>query len=745
MAFSEVSGGNENIITGWDAGNFVFREKVPGNGASVQFGYASYGMDLTLFGAGADDYWMWDESSSKVLHYRYTAEASPGRTHYIYARGSAMTAGNNLQAMQINSRATTTTTIAGGTDALEAKAGLASDSDTGTMASARGVIGDVDAKKGVLTSAQAVMGILNISAGGTITTGAGVTAYMNNSGTLTTGYAFKVDAVAGYGWTYGLYMGNTLATTGIYIGNTTTAINIAGTATTGISLGGVTTTGVSITGNATTAISVLTGTFGTGLSIAGTTTTGIAIAACTTGLSITGATTTAISLSGDAVTGISITSGMSATNVISIAATAGTAGINISGNCTTGITMAAQTTAGLAITGATVTGISIAGATTTGVSITGSATTAISILTGTYTTGISVAGTTTTAIAIAACTTGLSITGATTTAISISGDAGTAIDIPNTVSATTNVISIAATSGTNGINISGDCQTAITIGAQTTAGLTITGATATGISVAGATTTAISVTGSATTALSILTGTFGTGISVAGTLTTGVTVAACVNAFVVSAACTGTDGWALRVGTSGVPLATTVAASAVAVYNTQSATTGTQRLAVFDQVLTGAITTLSTTAFRAHTQLSANAITGAAYVYGGQHKFSLGAGTINHADSRVCASLVQMDISTGTYTAGQLSALWVDAGAASAMVNNGGQFNMVRITNTTACVPNAVIYIYSKATYLFDIGGDSPDFIVAGAGTYSTADGYLAVQIGEVAMRIPYFAAVDGA
>ena len=416
MAFSEVSGGNENIITGWDAGNFVFREKVPGNGASVQFGYASYGMDLKLFGAGADDYWMWDESSSKVLHYRYTAEASPGRTHYIYARGSAMTAGNNLQAMQINSRATTTTTIAGGTDALEAKAGLASDSDTGTMASARGVIGDVDAKKGVLTSAQAVMGILNISAGGTITTGAGVTAYMNNSGTLTTGYAFKVDAVAGYGWTYGLYMGNTIATTGIYIGNTTTAINIAGTA------------------------------------------------------------------------------------------------------------------------------------------------------------------------------------------------------------------------------------------------------------------------------------------------TTGVTVAACVNAFVVSAACTGTDGWALRVGTSGVPLATTVAASAVAVYNTQSATTGTQRLVVFDQVLTGAITTLSTTAFRAHTQLSANAITGAAYVYGGQHKFSLGAGTINHADSRVCASLVQMDISTGTYTAGQLSALWVDAGASSAMVNNGGQFNMVRITNTTACVPNAVIYLYSEGSYLLDMG-----------------------------------------
>ncbi len=145
--------------------------------------------------------------------------------------------------------------------------------------------------------------------------------------------------------------------------------------------------------------------------------------------------------------------------------------------------------------------------------------------------------------------------------------------------------------------------------------------------------------------------------------------------------------------------------SYLSAFRTIATLTGTNRFAVFDQTLTGTITTLSTTAIRAHTQMSANSITGGAYVYGGQHKFTLGGGTINHADSRVCASLVQLDISTGTYTAGQLSALWVDLGATSAMVNNGGQFNIVRISNTTVIVPNSVIFVYAEATYLLDLAG----------------------------------------
>lgn len=395
-------------------GNPSIVRKVAATEFTLTIGESTKGGDLKIWGAGANDYYQFDNSVSKIFHYRYTAEADPGRTHYIYARGSAMGSGKNLQAMQINSRATGTGSIAGGTDGAEIKAGMASDSDTGTLASARAIIANVDAKKGTITAAQVLRSVTDVGAGGTITSLEGVTAYLNNSGTVTAGIAFLADAVEGYGWT---------------------------------------------------------------------------------------------------------------------------------------------------------------------------------------------------------------------------------------------------------------------------------------------------------------------------------------NAFVCNVSAKGTDGWLLKAGTSASPLASTVAGMGVAVYNTQSATTGTNRLAVFDLKLTGSITTLSATALRAHTQLSANSITGGAYIYGGQHKFTLGGGTINHADSRVCAGMVQLDLSTGTYTAGQLSALWIDCGAASAMVNNGGQFNIVRITNTTAVVPNAVMYIYAEGSYLLELGGPggNADWFAATASGGATrkyaikvkcpdgVDGYLSV------------------
>ncbi len=101
---------------------------------------------------------------------------------------------------------------------------------------------------------------------------------------------------------------------------------------------------------------------------------------------------------------------------------------------------------------------------------------------------------------------------------------------------------------------------------------------------------------------------------------------------------------------------------------------------------------------------SGKTIAGGAYLYGVQGKLTF-AGTMNHADSRLCAVLAQLDISSGTYTAGQISALWVDAGATGVAGSLGGQFNLVRITNTTASVPNSVVYVYAEASYLFDLAG----------------------------------------
>jgi hypothetical protein len=124
---------------------------------------------------------------------------------------------------------------------------------------------------------------------------------------------------------------------------------------------------------------------------------------------------------------------------------------------------------------------------------------------------------------------------------------------------------------------------------------------------------------------------------------------------------------------------------------------------------------------------------GGAYLYGAQGKL-LVTGEMNHADSRLCGVLAQLDISAGAYTAGQLSALWVDAGATSVAGALGGQFNMVRITNTTVSVPNAVILAYSEGSYLFDLGGPggNADWFDAGTGVTGTCVGHLKVNLNGV-------------
>ncbi len=133
---------------------------------------------------------------------------------------------------------------------------------------------------------------------------------------------------------------------------------------------------------------------------------------------------------------------------------------------------------------------------------------------------------------------------------------------------------------------------------------------------------------------------------------------------------------------------------------------------------------------RGDATLSGTITAGGAYIYGSQGKLIV-TGTMNHADARLCGSIAQLDISAGTYTAGQLSALWVDAGAsasASAIATKGGgQFNLLRLTNTTAASSNALIYGYADADYLLDLGapGGNADWFDADTGVSGTCTGHL--------------------
>lgn len=174
--------------------------------------------DLKVFGDEGSASFLWyDHSEDKVFIQRTTTDTSPGRLVYIQALGSAMAVGQTIQGLQLRSRATGTGTIAGGTDGAEIKAGLNSDSDTGTLATARAVIANIDAKKGTITIGTCLEAQVDLGAGGTITTLYGVRASLNNSGTVTNGYAFYVDSVAGYPWKYGLYVGESRATYPIFI------------------------------------------------------------------------------------------------------------------------------------------------------------------------------------------------------------------------------------------------------------------------------------------------------------------------------------------------------------------------------------------------------------------------------------------------------------------------------------------------------------------------------------------------
>lgn len=150
---------------------------------------------------------------------------------------------------------------------------------------------------------------------------------------------------------------------------------------------------------------------------------------------------------------------------------------------------------------------------------------------------------------------------------------------------------------------------------------------------------------------------------------------------------------------------------------------------------------------RAITTLSGT-VTGGAFLSGIRCGMAI-SGTMNHADSRLSGAFVKLDTTGATLTAGQLSGLWVDHGAGVTGAG-GGQFNMIRITNTVSgSKPNAIIYGYSDATYVMDLdapGGSRSWAAAAGASNAGTnggkaADGVLILSLGGSPIYVPYFTA----
>lgn len=100
--------------------------------------------------------------------------------------------------------------------------------------------------------------------------------------------------------------------------------------------------------------------------------------------------------------------------------------------------------------------------------------------------------------------------------------------------------------------------------------------------------------------------------------------------------------------------------------------------------------------------------TGQPYTYGVQGKLAVGSGkTINNAALWATGVYAQLDVSAGTYTAGQIAGLWVDMGAtgnASAKSFAPANMNCIRITNTVSgMLPKAIISVTANATNFLDL------------------------------------------
>jgi len=117
---------------------------------------------------------------------------------------------------------------------------------------------------------------------------------------------------------------------------------------------------------------------------------------------------------------------------------------------------------------------------------------------------------------------------------------------------------------------------------------------------------------------------------------------------------------------------------------------------------------------------------GGAYFYGAQGKLII-TGTLNHADSRACALIAQLDCLTGgpgTISAGELSGLWIDVLGPTGIPFN--EYNAIRISANKDNKFQSLIYAQTDAAFFFDIvkptGGAQALVVAAGTNTVSAGN-----------------------
>lgn len=167
-----------------------------------------------------------------------------------------------------------------------------------------------------------------------------------------------------------------------------------------------------------------------------------------------------------------------------------------------------------------------------------------------------------------------------------------------------------------------------------------------------------------------------------------------------------------NVAISSLVLNSSAAGQSIAV-STSSATPGTIRS------VTGAMTETTTTMTSGNLVGVRGSVSyvGASggFLYGTQGKL-IPTGTLS-GSSWNAGVFGQFDLSASTINAGQIAAIWGDMGASGGTFTDVTGARMFAGTNTISTLTlNSMIYLYGKATNLFELSGSSSTYITSGGG-----------------------------
>ena len=172
-----------------------------------------------------------------------------------------------------------------------------------------------------------------------------------------------------------------------------------------------------------------------------------------------------------------------------------------------------------------------------------------------------------------------------------------------------------------------------------------------------------------------------------------------------------------------------------------SATPSTTRVVDSEVDLTPATTMAiaaggSITPFRGAVTLSTGKTLTEGFIYGVQGKSIVNGTVAEGSAARVVGVLGQVDMASGTLTAGQVSGLWADIQMTSPTLTSHAELNALRVTNSGSSNVNALAFFYGKSDYLFQIGEPSASFVSTGAATPSGTMKKLKVSVGGTDLYI---------